>query len=110
MLYRRHVLSNLALANAAMLPLLALAWIRLGPWEPLAWLGGLLMVDWHIVSRWVSVRLNVRGVTTSPPPGGRWSCCMFPIAGGCWGETVLANNRTQKEVERFPKMGALSRP
>ena len=43
MLYRTHLLLNLALANAAMLPLLALAWIRLGPWEPLAWLSGLLM-------------------------------------------------------------------
>ena len=45
MLYRRPLLLNLALANAAMLPLLALAWIRLGPWEPLAWLGGLLAMD-----------------------------------------------------------------
>ena len=52
MLYRRPLLLNLALANAAMLPLLALAWIRLGPWEPLAWLGGLLIIDWLIVKRW----------------------------------------------------------
>ena len=60
MLYRRPLLLNLALANAAMLPLLALAWIRLGSWEPLAWLGGLLAMDVRIVSRWVDVGVDVR--------------------------------------------------
>jgi len=42
---------GLVLANLLMMPILALAWLRLGAWEALAWLGALLLVDWRTWSR-----------------------------------------------------------
>jgi len=45
---------ELFVANLLFLPILAAAWIVLGPGQALAALGALLLVDWRIVKRWKS--------------------------------------------------------
>ena len=70
MLYRRPLLSNLALANAAMLPLLALpldsTLARGSRWH--GWAGCWRWM-FRIVSRWVPRAGEAGGgVTSTPPP------------------------------------------